>query len=54
MELRLNKLLYSFPNPEMTSFVLRETMMMHLLIYGNAYSSGCLRADYRAVPAAAQ
>lgn len=36
-EHRLNKLLYNLPNPDMTSFVLRETMMAHLLIYGNAY-----------------
>jgi HK97 family phage portal protein len=34
---RLNKLLHNAPNPEMSSFVLRETMMHHLLIYGNAY-----------------
>ena len=25
------------PNPEMTSFTWRETMMVHLLLYGNAY-----------------
>ena len=26
------------PNPEMTSFVFRETLMTHLLLYGNAYA----------------
>ena len=31
-------LLHDEPNPEMTSFVFRETLMMHLLIYGNAFS----------------
>lgn len=28
-------LLHDQPNPEMTSFVFRETLMSHLLIYGN-------------------
>lgn len=31
-------LLHDEPNPEMTSFVFRETMMTHLLLWGNAYS----------------
>ena len=31
-------LLHDQPNPEMTSFVFRETLMFHLLIYGNAYA----------------
>jgi len=31
-------LLHDEPNPEMTSFVFRETMMSHLLLYGNAYA----------------
>ena len=31
-------LLHSEPNPEMTSFVLRETLMGHLLLWGNAYA----------------
>lgn len=31
-------LLHNEPNPEMTSFVLRETLMGHLLIWGNAYA----------------
>jgi len=26
------------PNPEMTSFVFRETMMSHLLLWGNCYA----------------
>jgi len=31
-------LLHDEPNDEMTSFVFRETLMSHLLIYGNAYA----------------
>lgn len=31
-------LLHDQPNPEMTSFIFRETLMAHLLIYGNAYA----------------
>ena len=31
-------LLHDEPNPEMTSFVFRETLMTHLLLWGNAYS----------------
>ena len=31
-------LLHDEPNPEMSSFVFRETMMTHLLLWGNAYS----------------
>ncbi len=34
----LYSLLYSEPNPEMTSFVFRETLMTHLLLWGNAYA----------------
>ena len=30
-------LLHDEPNPEMSSFVFRETLMTHLLIWGNAY-----------------
>ena len=30
-------LLHDEPNPEMTSFVFRETLMTHLLLWGNAY-----------------
>lgn len=30
-------LLHDEPNPEMSSFIFRETMMSHLLIWGNAY-----------------
>jgi HK97 family phage portal protein len=31
-------LLHHEPNPEMTSFVFRETLMGHLLLWGNAYA----------------
>ena len=31
-------LLHDEPNPEMCSFVFRETMMTHLLLWGNAYA----------------
>lgn len=31
-------LLHDEPNPEMTSFVFRETRMSHLLIWGNTYA----------------
>ena len=31
-------LLHDEPNPEMTSFVFCETLMTHLLLWGNAYS----------------
>ena len=34
----LYKLLYRQPNPEMTSFVFRETLMTRLLLWGNAYA----------------
>ena len=30
-------LLHDEPNPEMTSFIFRETLMTHLLLYGNCY-----------------
>ena len=30
-------LLHDEPNPEMTSFIFRETLMTHLLLWGNAY-----------------
>lgn len=33
----LYHLIHDEPNPEMTSFVWRETMMTHLLLWGNAY-----------------
>ena len=35
---RLYRLLHDEPNPEMTSFIFRETLMTHLLMYGNAYA----------------
>ena len=31
-------LLHDEPNPEMTSFIFRETLMTHILLYGNAYA----------------
>ena len=34
----LYSLLHDAPNPEMTSFIFRETMMNHLLLWGNAYA----------------
>ena len=38
-------LLHDEPNPEMSSFVFRETLMTHLLLWGNAYAqiirNGC-------------
>ena len=34
----LYKLLHDIPNPEMNSFIMREVMMSHLLLWGNSYS----------------
>ena len=34
----LYRLLHDEPNPEMSSFVFRETLMTHLLLWGNAYT----------------
>ena len=34
----LYPILYRQPNPEMSSFTFRETMMTHLLLWGNAYA----------------
>jgi len=34
----LYRLLHDEPNAEMTSFVFRETLMVHLLLWGNAYA----------------
>ena len=33
----LYRLLHDEPNPEMTSFMLRETLMSHLLLWGNGF-----------------
>jgi HK97 family phage portal protein len=33
-------LLHDMPNPDMTSFTFRETLMSHLLLWGNAYAQG--------------
>ena len=38
LEHQLYFLLHDEPNPEMTSFVFRETLMTHLLLWGNAYA----------------
>ncbi|MCL1873364.1 MAG: phage portal protein [Clostridiales bacterium] len=52
----LYKLLHHKPNPEMTSFSLRETLMTHLLLWGNAYAqiirenSGRIIALYPLLP----
>ena len=37
MSIRSTRLLHDEPNTEMTSFVWRETMLSHLLLYGNSY-----------------
>lgn len=34
----LYRILHDIPNPEMNSFVMREVMMTHLLLWGNSYS----------------
>lgn len=34
----LYHLLHDQPNPEITSFAFRETLMLHLLLYGNAFA----------------
>lgn len=34
----LYRILHSEPNPEMTSFTFRETLMTHALLWGNAYA----------------
>ena len=34
----LYRLIHDEPNPEMTSFIWRETMLTHLLLWGNSYS----------------
>lgn len=38
LEHPLYHLLHDEPNPEMSSFVFRETLMTHLLLWGNAYA----------------
>ncbi len=37
-EYKLYNLLHNEPNPEMTSFVFRKTLMSYLLLWGNAYA----------------
>jgi len=34
----LYRILHDEPNPEMSSFIFRETLMTHLLLWGNAYA----------------
>lgn len=49
-------LLHNEPNPEMTSFVFREALMSHLLLWGNAYAqiirdgNGRVLALYQLLP----
>lgn len=38
IDLPLYRLIHDEPNPEMSSFVFRETLMTHLLLWGNAYA----------------
>ena len=38
ININLYHLLHDEPNPEMSSFVFRETLMTHLLLWGNAYA----------------
>ena len=55
-EHHLYDILHTVPNPEMTSFVFRETLMSHLLLWGNAYAqiirdgTGRIRALYPLLP----
>lgn len=37
LDFPLYNLLHDEPNPEMTSYIFRETLMTHLLLWGNAY-----------------
>lgn len=46
----LQRLLHDEPNREMTSFVFRETLMAHLLLWGNAYAQ--IIRDGRGYPVA--
>ena len=52
----LYRLLHDEPNPEMSSFIFRETLMTHLLLWGNAYAlrrhrfripAGCVHVQLR-------
>lgn len=38
IDTNLYHLLHDEPNPEMSSFIFRETLMTHLLLWGNAYA----------------
>jgi len=46
----LQRLLHDEPNKEMTAFVFRETLMAHLLLWGNAYAQ--IIRDGRGYPVA--
>ena len=46
----LYKILYRQPNPEMTSFVFWETLMTHLLLWGNAYGKNTVLGLYPLLP----
>ena len=46
---RMYAVLHDAPNPEMTSFVFRETLMGHLLTWGNAYAEKELDRSGRTV-----
>ena len=49
-------ILHRQPNPEMSSFTWRETMMVHLLLYGNSYNQlirdgrNCIVSIYPLLP----
>ena len=45
----LYRLLHDEPNPEMSSFVFRETLMTHLLLWGNAYAQVIRNGKYEVV-----
>jgi len=47
---RLYRILHDEPNPEMSSFVFRETLMTHLCLWGNAYAQ-IIRDPYGRVTA---
>ena len=43
IDLPLYRLMHDEPNPEMSSFVFRETLMTHLLLWGNAMKNTTVR-----------
>ena len=50
LEHPLQRLLHDEPNPEMTSFVWRETMLSHLLLWGNSYCQIWIRSRQSVKP----